>query len=446
MAGCWQQPSEATISIFSWLPSTHRGATDLDQALAISPRPEGGFRVNYAIADVAAFVTPTGLVDTEARARGATLYSPDGRAALHPPILSEDRGSLLAGTQKPALLWRIDLDAEGAVVDWHLERTTVRVAEAISYTEAERRVAATAQSGADPAAGTVDETLHLLSQVGPLRQHQEALRGGVSLNLPAQEIVGPNGDQYSLVFDESLAIEGWNAQISLLTGMVAGQAMLDAGVGVLRTLPSPRDQDIRQLRRMAAALELSWPDNVDYATYVRALQPNSPTTNAFLLQCTRLFRGAGYVGFDGRQPEFSQHGAIASVYAHVTAPLRRLVDRFGNEILLAIVNDRKPPSWAIEALDELPSLMGQARQRESALERALLDMTEALLLECRLGESFNGVVVDVAASRGDARIQIREPAIVATIAADRLELGQVVKLRLDNVDVDNRSVHFTPVA
>lgn len=417
------------------------GATDLDQALAIAPLPGSGFRVHYAIADVAAFVAPGGMVDTEARERGSTLYSPDGRSPLHPPILSEDRASLLAGTDKPALLWRIDLDADGAVTDWHLERAMVRVAEAISYTEADRRISGPAGDNTAPA-GTVDETLRLLSLVGPARQHQEALRGGVSLNLPAQEIVQPTEGQYSLAFDQSLAVEGWNAQISLLTGMVAGKAMLDAGVGVVRTLPPPAEQDVDQLRRIAAALDLEWPANTGYADYVRSLQPDSPATNAFLLQCTRLFRGAGYVGFNGDPPEHPEHGAIASVYAHVTAPLRRLVDRFGNEIVLALANDRTPPSWALEALDELPSLMGQARQRESALERALLDMTEALVMECRLGESFDGVVVDVNKGREQSRIQVREPAVVTTIPDDDLALGTTVKLRLDAVDVERRSVHF----
>ena len=418
------------------------GATDLDQALAIHSLPDGGFQVRYAIADVAAFLRPGGSVDTEARRRGTTLYSPDGRAPLHPPILSEDRASLLAGTDKPALLWRIDLDPTGAVTDWHLERATVQVREAISYSEADRRIAAIVADGQSPSPGSVDETLRLLAEVGRARQQQEASRGGVSLNLPAQEIVEPADGQYSLAFDQSLAVEGWNAQISLLTGIVAGQAMFDAGIGVVRTLPPPANQDIDQLRRIASALELNWPEDTGYADYVRSIQPTTPATNAFLLQCTRLFRGAGYVGFDGDPPEHPEHGAIASVYSHVTAPLRRLVDRFGNEILLAIVNGGTPPAWAVEALDELPSLMGQARQRESVLERTLLDMTEALVMECRLGESFDGVVVDAANRRNEARIQVREPAIVANIGADGLSLGQVVKLKLEGVDVERRSVHF----
>ncbi|HZB51610.1 MAG TPA: RNB domain-containing ribonuclease, partial [Mycobacteriales bacterium] len=59
------------------------GSRDLDQALHLAARGDG-FRVSYAIADVAAFVRPGGAVDGEARRRAETLYGPDLRTPLHP--------------------------------------------------------------------------------------------------------------------------------------------------------------------------------------------------------------------------------------------------------------------------------------------------------------------------------------------------------------------------
>ena len=408
------------------------GATDLDQAFT-AHRLDDGFRVRYAIADVGAFVSPGGAVDGEARNRGATLYSPDTRTPLHPPVISEDRASLLAGTDKPSLLWTIDLDGDGRPTASRIERTLVRIREAIPYAEAQRRI----DAGSDP-------HMELLAEIGTLRQAREAERGGVSLNLPAQEVVEHDGS-YGLAFDRQLPVEGWNAQISLLTGIVAGQTMLEAGVGILRTLPPVDEDDVGELRRIAEAIGIDWPETERYSSFVRRIEPDSAARNAFLLQAARTFRGAGYVGFVGDRPEHSQHGAIASVYAHVTAPLRRLVDRFGNEILLALHADREPPAWAVEALDELPSLMGRARQREGALERAMLDMAEALVLEGCVGKTFTGSVVDIQAHRNQARVQITEPAIVDTIPADGLTLGQRVNLRVDRVDVANRAVEFDVV-
>ncbi|MEM7275720.1 MAG: RNB domain-containing ribonuclease [Actinomycetota bacterium] len=408
------------------------GATDLDQAFT-AERLDDGYRVRYAIADVGAFLRPGGAIDLEARKRGATLYSPDLRTPLHPQVVSEDRASLLAGTEKPALLWTIDLDGDGLPTDWRLERATVRIDEAITYTEAQQRIAA----------GT-DERMTLLAEIGTLRQAREADRGGVSLNLPAQEIVETDG-HYRLEFDESLPVEGWNAQISLLTGIVAGTTMRDAGVGVLRTLPPPYPDAIDRLRQTAKFLDLDWPAEQSYPDFVRHLTPNTAGCNAFLLQAARSFRGAGYVGFDGERPKYSEHGAIASVYAHVTAPLRRLVDRFGNEILLALFADQRPPAWALEALEELPSLMGQSRQRESALERAMLDMAEALVLEHSVGEVFDGYIVSLDRKRDRAVAQIADPAIISTVPSAGRSLAEYVKLRVDGVDLTARSVDFSVI-
>ena len=88
------------------------GSRDLDQALHLERRG-AGFRVHYAIADVASFVTPGGALDAEAHARGQTIYLPGEKVPLHPPVLSEGAASLLPGQDRPAFLWTLDLDGDG---------------------------------------------------------------------------------------------------------------------------------------------------------------------------------------------------------------------------------------------------------------------------------------------------------------------------------------------
>ena len=100
------------------------GSVDLDQAMALSRR-DGGYRVQYAIADVAAFVVPGGAIDREAHVRGETLYAPDKRVPLHPPVLSEGRASLLRDQVRPALVCTLDLDARGDLPRPHGRRARV---------------------------------------------------------------------------------------------------------------------------------------------------------------------------------------------------------------------------------------------------------------------------------------------------------------------------------
>lgn len=90
------------------------GSKDLDQAVALERTPDG-FRVQYAIADVAAFVDPGSALDQAVNTRGQTFYFPDTRIGLHPPILSEGAASLLPGQIRPAVVWTIDLSADGEI-------------------------------------------------------------------------------------------------------------------------------------------------------------------------------------------------------------------------------------------------------------------------------------------------------------------------------------------
>lgn len=412
------------------------GSRDLDQAYAAERLGEG-HRVHYAIADVAALVPPGGPVDLEARARGLTLYSPDMRTSLHPEAINEDAGSLLEGRERQALLWTIDLDPTGELVDARLERALVVNTAQLTYAEAQRQIDR----------GDAPESLALLRTIGEQRLARERERGAVSLALPAQEVVHLPDGTFALEYDESLLVEDWNAQISLLTGIAASRIMLDAGVGLLRTLPVPEPRTVDQIRRTARALGVEWPDDVGYAERIRELRPDTPSRAALLSQAARGLRGAGYVAFDDHDiPEERRHSAIASTYAHVTAPLRRLCDRFANEIVVAACADREPPSWAVEALEELPSTMGAASQRDRNLERAIVDFVEAMVLSPHVGETFEAVVTDVDDQRGRGRVQLRDPAVVARLPHEGLTLGAAVRVRLEEARPDERLVRFSLVS
>ena len=154
------------------------GSLDLDQAFHAERRGPG-FRVLYAIADVAAFVEPGGALDRASFARGVTLYLPDGRAPMLPNVLGEGGASLLPEQERPALLWTIDLDERGATTSARLQRATVRSRAKLDY--------GGVQTALDN--DTADEPLRLLREIGTLRRALEAERGGISLDLPAQEVV-----------------------------------------------------------------------------------------------------------------------------------------------------------------------------------------------------------------------------------------------------------------
>lgn len=408
------------------------GAMDLDQALHIE-RAGDGFVVHYAIADVAAFVTAGDPVDLEAHRRGETLYGADSKVPLHPKSISEAAGSLLPGEVRPALLWTIQVDETGEGTDVEVVRARVRSTERLDYEGAQRSIDE----------GSAGETLVLLQEVGELRLAREAARGGVSLPLPEQE-VDVEDDHWHLEFRTLLPVEQWNAQISLLTGFGAASLMVYARTGLLRTLPPPDPHDVQRLHRTARALGIDWPAEQLYPDFIRGLDPHQPKHAAMVLACTRLLRGSGYVGFDGEVPADPQHAALASEYAHVTAPLRRLGDRYAGEICVALCAGTPVPDWVLLKLHELPETLATSGRRAHQYERAVIDLVEAGVLHDRVGEEFDGVVVDV--DEDDARrgtVTLRDDGVEAALVGDKpLELGTAVTVTLARASVEERRVEF----
>ncbi|BBH18389.1 hypothetical protein Back2_26760 [Nocardioides baekrokdamisoli] len=235
------------------------GSMDLDQAMHIE-RNGGGYTIRYAIADLASFVTAGGALDIEVNKRGLTLYGADSSVPLHPEVLSHGAASLLPDQIRPALLWRTELDAKGAIVSTHVERARVKSIARLDYASVQTAL------DNDTLPDAYAETIRLLKEVGELRIQQEIDRGGITLNLPDQEIEVV-GEEWRLNFRQQLPIEEWNAQISLLTGFGAANLMLGAKVGLLRTLPPPDPRDIDRLRRTAAALGVDWEPRLCRSSY-----------------------------------------------------------------------------------------------------------------------------------------------------------------------------------
>jgi exoribonuclease R len=137
------------------------------------------------------------------------------------------------------------------------------------------------------------------------------------------------------------------------------------------------------------------------------------------------------------------HSALASVYAHVTAPLRRLADRFANEIVLAASGGRVAPSWAVEALAALPDLMQDANRHAAAVERAVIDLMEAVVLRGLVGERLRGTIVDSDDDR--ATVQLQDPPVVASVAARGHTLGDEVVVEVRAAEPVSRKVVLEPV-
>ena len=371
------------------------GSTDLDQALYLAEHGDG-LRVYYAIADIGAFVERGGIIEAEAWKRGVTAYGPDYKTPVYPSVLSEGAASLLPDGPRPSFLFTVDLDARGEGSAFHIERATVASRRKLSYAEAQR------------------EGMPLLERLGTLREARAKARGATRLDLPAQEVV-PDPDNpcgFRLHWEERLPIEDWNAHVSLLVGMGAAERMLAMKLGLLRVMDTPDPERLAAAKAAAARLR-----GVAALTALR-----------------HAMGRASYAFFDGAPPDPVAHYALAAPYAHVTAPLRRLCDRYVLELLAD-----GPDDTLRGDLSRLPEAMAKAESRAGRLEHELIDATEACTLVPRIGERFTAVVL--ASDVRGSQIQIEEPPIIARLDTPA-EPGAKLDVRLVTADPATRAITF----
>ena len=336
-----------------------------------------GFRVHYAIADLGAVVVPGAALDTEVRRRGQTVYLPDGSVPLHPPVLSEDAASLLPDGPRAAVLWPIDLDGAGEPVSVEVRRAVVRSRARLDY--------AGVQASVD--AGTIAPG------------DRGAPGGRAAAPRPGR---APRGDR------AGAARAGGRARRRRTAAGPSGSGSARpsrTGTRRSRCSPAPRrprhharrrdrraahparaePEAVTALRAAARGLGIDWPAARPRPSCCPALPRDTPAALACAGPPTSLLRGAGYTAFDtaggAPPPADPGHAGIGAPYAHVTAPLRRLVDRFGTEVCLAVDRRCAPcPTGCARPCPPCPRRWRPPTRWPARWTRACVDRTEAALL------------------------------------------------------------------
>jgi exoribonuclease R len=397
-------------------------STDLDQAFAIEASGRD-LLLHYAIADVAWFVDDGGPIDLEAWRRGATLYLPDGKAALYPPALSEAAASLLPDGPRPAVVFTVRADPAGAVRLDGVERAIVRSVAKLAYD-----------------AVTAEDLPPGFAEFSDRIRHAEAARGASRVDPPEQEVAALPGGGLQLRFRPRLESEDRNAALSLAANLAVADALQAHATGLFRVMPEPDERAVRRLRQTARAFGLRWPDMATLDQFERRLDPTDPKQAAFMLAIRRAGR-ASYTPY--REGTIPWHSAMAATYAHATAPLRRLADRYVVRAALAVANGQPVPAVVTEAFERAPEVMARADAFGGQIERAVIDLAEAVMLRGREGEVFPAVVTDVD-DRG-ARMQLCDLPVVARVAANGVEPGESLRVRVTSARPEHPPATFERV-
>ena len=399
-------------------------STDLDQAFHIEMAGDDVL-LHYAIADVAWFVDDGGQLDTEAWQRGTTQYLPDGKAGLYPAVLAEGAASLLPDGPRPAVVFHVRVGSDGLSKLDGVERSLIHSTAKLAYE--------TVQPAQLP-----DAFPELARRIVAA----EDARGAARIEPLEQEVHASDQGGYDISFRPRLQSEDDNAAMSLATNLAVADALLAAGTGLFRVMPEPDGRAEQRLRHTARALGIDWSAATTLRDFERSLDAKAPKSAALLMAIRRAGGGASYVPFTAGQRPW--HSAMAATYAHATAPLRRLADRYVVMATLAVANGQPVPDPVQASFPKLPPVMQHADDMAGQIERAVIDLAEVALLSAQTQRTFTAVVTDVD-DRG-ARIQLCDLPVVSRLSVHHVEPGDDVRVRVVSTDIPSRTAKLERVA
>jgi len=342
------------------------------------------------VADVAALVPPGSEADLEARARGATLYLPEGAAPMLPWEAAERLGLGLEEVS-PALSFGLRLDAEGAVADLEVSPSWVRVTR-LTYEEAEARL------DQEPLRGLY----HLARQSGARRE----ARGAIPLDLPEVRI-RVSGDAVSIRPVAPLRSRELVTEAMLMAGEAAATYAIQRMIPMPFTTQDPPETDERP-RDLAGMYALR-----------RQLRPSQ--------QSSAPGSHAG-LGLDS--------------YIQATSPLRRYLDLVAHQQLRAHLRGQE-----LLGTQDLVERIGAASASSGSVRRAerlaRMHWTLVYLAE-RLDWRGDGILVDKRGRRGTVLIPDLDLDVQVHLRAD-LPLNSLVSLALRKVNLPMLEANFKVV-
>jgi len=439
-------------------------ARDFDDAVYCE-KNEDGWRLYVAIADVSHYVQPGSPLDKEATQRGTSVYFPEQVVPMFPEVLSNGLCSINPDVERLCMLCVMSLDDKGNLKRTRFQRAVMRSHARLTYTQVADMIEA--------------RDKNLRQQYKKLVPHLENLHRLYKRLLKLRERRGSiefESQESRFVFDENRKIKAivpvqrnvahrMIEECMVLANVAAAAYLLKRKVPALyRVHHGPTEDRLDDLRGFLALRGLSLgggdqPDTTDFAKLAReaAKLPDAAVVQTVML---RSMQAAVY------QPGNDGHFGLALPhYAHFTSPIRRYPDLLVHRALGHVIDGGKSSDYfyGVSEMEHLGESCSMTERRAEEATRDVVGWLKCEFMQHRIGDDFNGVVASVTSF--GLFIQLKDMYIdglvhVSTLGFDyfhfdpaaltlvgertgtRFGLGDPVRVRVANVDLDERKIDF----
>jgi len=368
-------------------------ARDFDDAIDVEVLPTGTYQLAVHIADVSHFVAAGTEIDIEARCRGTSVYFPDRVIPMLPEKISNHLCSLNPKVDRLAITVMMHLSRAGEVLDYSFHKSIIHSKERMTYEDVqeilngnvmlERRFAA------------IVPQIQTIARLAEIIQKRRQQRGAIDFDLP----------EPILTYDEFGEVSGITKSIRLFSHRIVEEFMILANEVVGRHLeeneiPSlyrvheePDPMKVENFAEIVSGFGLKFEpkkaEPMEFQKFISSIE-GRPEDRMLSYLMLRSFKQAKY-----SEENIGHFGLASDSYTHFTSPIRRYPDLVVHRILKASMSRRTEPAVPSAQLEAIASESSEREREADQAERELFEWKKMLLMEQRLGETFDAIIIGV---------------------------------------------------
>ncbi|AQS57036.1 ribonuclease R [Novibacillus thermophilus] len=442
-------------------------AKDLDDAVSVEPLDNGHIRLGVHIADVSYYVREGSALDREAYRRGCSVYLVDRVIPMLPPRLSNGICSLNPHVDRLTMSCEMEIDRQGTVVRYDIFPSVIRSNARMTYRDVWKILE---EEDPEVTARYAELVPHfqLMKQLALTLRQKRLQRGAIDFDFAeAKIIVDEAGKPTDIVERPRTIAEQIIEEFMLVANETVAEHFHWLNVPfIYRIHEHPDSEKLMSFFSFVTHFGYSVRGKAD-DLHPRALQQlletvrGEPEETVISRVMLRSMQQARYAAKND-----GHYGLAAKHYTHFTSPIRRYPDLVVHRIIREVLtdhtlSDERTAHWS----ETLPSIAEQSSERERVAvdaERETDDLKKAEFMLDKVGEEFTGIISSVTSfgifveleNTVEGMVHVSymvddyyhflddQFMLVGERTGKQYRIGDEVKIRVTNVNVDERSVDF----
>lgn len=443
-------------------------AKDLDDAVSLEILENGNYYLGVHIADVGYYVKEGSVLDKEALKRATSVYLVDRVIPMLPQRLSNGICSLNANEDRLAMSCFMEINEDGAVVNYEITPSVILVKERMTYTSVRKILD---DSNEELMARYADyvKTFEIMRELCLILRNKRLKRGAIDFDFPeAKVILDDAGKPLEIVKRERSIAEMIIEEFMIAANETVAEHYywLEAPF-LYRVHEEPDLDDITELNEFLGAfgyyIKLNSRGEVTPRSFQRIVEKTKgqPEERAVNMTMLRSMKHARYA-----HEAIGHFGLAAGYYSHFTSPIRRYPDLAIHRVIREYIGKK---TLSEERLRELKKLMiayadqssVQERIAEDA-ERESVDLKKVEYMKDTVGEVFTGFISGVKSfgffvelpNTVEGLVHVsnlnddyylydeRHLMLVGEHTNKTFRIGDTIEVRVARVDVEERQIDF----